>query len=213
MLCALMVILVILMVRYLHLLFSTNNRVVNPEFTLWTLSDNQLSSYLTASLSLRACSCLSSVAHISNTALLHKDEGTTSSKVLLATQKMPQNVVQEQASLIPQGSESTSQAYHHAMPSSSTITYPHTSIYQTSNTPGPFYTQQSYNQSNRNMNANGNFGVFNRGRGVRGSGFNHNTRMECQIVCGKNNHTGHLTTTSTNRNTTQVINNHQLSLN
>lgn len=44
--------------------------------------------------------CLMKLATIlsrTEESLLHKDEGITSSKVLLATQKMPQNVVQEQA--------------------------------------------------------------------------------------------------------------------
>lgn len=112
-------------------------------------------------------------------AQIHKDEGeigTSTSKVLLTTQKTSPLVPSSQ-SHDHEASGSGSQLLQAALPSPLGF-----SMYQTPNTAGPYYPQQNFQQFNRGLSFNGG---FNRGRGGRGSGFGVNTRTECQI-CGKN---------------------------
>lgn len=257
------------------ILDSSNDRVTNPEFTLWTLIDNQLLSCLTASLAPTTLTHVLGLVHVyqvwqtleqrfnslSKTHIhelkdrfysitmtgtmdsyldeirnyahkleavgyhlddddlvfcakkglpseykhvksalnakgdimfdelvtilryeesqMHKDEGTSSTKVFLAAQKMTENILPTHT----QGSVSNSQVSQ-GENSGPSQNY-QSPMYQTSNVAGPFYPQQGYNQFNRNMNFSGG---SNRWRGGKGPGSGQNSRVECQI-CGKYNHT------------------------
>lgn len=116
-------------------------------------------------------------------AQIHKDEGeigTSTSKVLLTTQKSS-SLVPSSQSHDHEASGSGSQMLQAGFPGP-LLGSP---MYQTPNSAGPYYPQQNFQQSNRGMSFNGG---FNQGRGGQGSGFGANTRTECQI-CGKTNHT------------------------
>ncbi|KAH7842142.1 hypothetical protein Vadar_001947 [Vaccinium darrowii] len=97
---------------------------------------------------------------------IQKAENLSSAKVFVTTHKLNDTVIQGQLPNVHQSSSSAQ-------------------MYQNSQGPGPYFPQQYYSNSNRNMSFNGG---FSKGRGTRGSGFGQNQKPGCQI-CGKTNHT------------------------
>lgn len=124
---------------------------------------------------------LTSILHAEE-AQIHRDEGTSSAKVFAATQNL---------SLGPNQTSSTN---FHGNPGIAAIPVSHVPIYSSSQNQGipmyqglqgqgPYQPQQFF--TNRNMNSNGG---YNKGKGVKGTGFGQNQKQACQI-CGKTNHT------------------------